>query len=252
MAKDKKTETEQPKPVMPTLYNNLVPLMTDVHKDLHMINGQNFSFAAKVNAVPIVIQELPMIIKHYPVVFPADTPGVMLAVLGIRSEQNLFVDDKGSWAADTYIPAYIRRYPFFVARQNEESEPVICFDDTSDFLGEKGDQALFDKGEATDTLKNIVEFTRTFQQHLEASNDYCRAIDEAGLLEEKEISFNAGDEVKANVNGFKALEREKFDAIEADVLKDWMTKGWVDASVLHLASGGNFDRLWSMDRKRNA
>lgn len=251
MAKDDTPKAEQQKAVMPALYNNLVPLMTDRHTDLHLKDSLDFSFTAKANAVPVVMQELPLISKHYPVVFAADAPGVMLAVLGIRKEQNLFVDDKGAWQADTYIPAYVRRYPFFIARQDENTDPVICFDDTSDLLANKGDKALFEKGEATEVLTNIVEFTRTFQHHLEATNEYCKTLDEGGFLEEKEVAFKKADQVQASVNGFKAMEREKLDALDADVLKEWLGKGWIDASVLHLSSGGNFDRLWLMDQRRN-
>ena len=38
-----------------------------------------------------------------------------VALLGLKKNQNLFVDKSGKWNAD-YIPAYARRYPFCMAR----------------------------------------------------------------------------------------------------------------------------------------
>lgn len=245
-------DTTQQENVSPVLYEQLVPLMKDVHKDLKMVKNQNFKFVAETNAVPIVIQELPLVSKFYPIVFASDTPGVMLAVMGIRNGENLFVDDAGNWLENTYIPAYIRRYPFFIARPDETADPVICIDEKSSTLSNEGDLPLFKEGEPTEDLKRAIEFTRTVQGHIEATIAFGEMADEKGLLEEKEVSFKEGDEVKANVNGFKTINREKFDALEADVLKEWLGKGWVDASILHLASGGNFDRLWRMALQRNS
>jgi len=240
--------SENPSPV---LYQRLAPLLTDVHKDLKLVKNQNFSFVANVNAVPIVMQELPMAAKFYPIVFASDAPGVMLAVMGIRNGENLFVDAEGKWREDTYIPAYIRRYPFFVARPGPDSDPVICIDEETSFLSPDGDLPLFKDGAPSEELKRAMEFTRTVQGHIEATVEFGEMAGEKDLLEDRSVEFKTGDEVKANVNGFKAINRTKFDELDGETLKDWLGKGWVDAVILHLASGGNFDRLWQMALKRN-
>lgn len=235
----------------PVLYNQIVPLLKTVHKDLKLQNNQKFDFAANINAVPIVMQELPMAAKFFPIVFTADEPITMLAVLGIRNGQNLFVDENGDWQADTYIPTYIRRYPFFIAKPDEKSEPIICIDDTSPFFSPDGDVALFKDENPTDELSRIMDFTRNYEQQSAWANEFSQALTEKDILEGQRVSFKEDEEVKANVDGFKTISRPKFDDLDGKILKEWLGKNWLDASILHLASGSNFDALWRMDRKRN-
>ncbi|MCF6215320.1 MAG: SapC family protein [Emcibacter sp.] len=235
----------------PVLYNQIVPLLKNLHKDLKLQNNQKFDFAANMNAVPIVMQELPMAAKFFPIVFTADEPITMLAVLGIRKEQNLFVDENGDWQANSYVPTYIRRYPFFIAKPDENSEPIICIDDTSPFFSPDGDVALFKDGTPTDELNRIMDFARNYEQQLKWTNEFVQALSEKDMLENQRASFKEGEDVKANVDGFKAISRPKFDDLDGETLKEWLGKNWLDASILHQASGSNFDSLWRMDRKRN-
>ncbi len=246
-----KHETGQQEQKLPALYNQIVPLLKTVHKDLKLQNNQKFDFAANINAVPIVMQELPMAAKFFPIVFAADAPNVMLAVLGIRNGQNLFVDENGVWQENSYIPSYIRRYPFFIAKPDEKSEPIICIDDTSSLLSPDGDVALFKDENPTDELSRIMDFTRNYEQQSAWANEFSQALTEKDILEGQRVSFKEGEDVKANVDGFKTISRPKFDDLDGKTLKEWLGKNWLDASILHLASGSNFDSLWRMDRKRN-
>ncbi len=244
-------EAERQEKIFPALYNQIVPLLKTVHKDLKLRNDQKFGFAANINAVPITMQELPMAAKFFPIVFAADEPNVMLAVLGIRNGQNLFVDENGDWQENSYIPSYIRRYPFYIAKPDEKSEPIICIDDTSPLLSPDGKIALF-KGETpTDELNHIMDFTRSYEQQIAWTSEFSQALTEKDILEGQRVSFKTGEEVKANVDGFKTISRPKFDDLDGATLKEWLGKNWLDASILHLASGSNFDTLWRMDQKRN-
>ena len=235
---------------MPVLYEKITPLLTDLHKDLKLVSNQNCEFAANINSVPITMQELPLAVKDFPVIFAGDNSGTLLAVLGIKPGENLFVDKDNNWLPNTYIPAYIRRYPFFTARRDENSDPLICIDDSSSFLAADGDKPLFDNGEPTEVLNSIIEFARNYQYQLETSMEFGSALESLGMLEDQQVSFNVGEEVKASVNGFKTLIRAKFDELDGDTLKEWLSKGWLDAAILHLASGSNFDKLWQLDRAR--
>jgi hypothetical protein len=43
------------------------------------------------------------------------TNPVPLALMGLNEGVNVFVDDEGKLLGETYVPAYIRRYPFMLA-----------------------------------------------------------------------------------------------------------------------------------------
>src|SRR3990170_5032720 len=70
-----------------------------------------------------------------------------MAITGLRDGQNLFVNKNGSWPAGVYIPAYLRRYPFYTAQmQNEDAadghmifvDPAGLTDNTKPFMDSDG------------------------------------------------------------------------------------------------------------------
>lgn len=61
-------------------------------------------FCANVAAIPLTASEIPAAVKDYPVVFLSAEEPVPLAVVGLIDQLNLFVDENGKWADDTYIP----------------------------------------------------------------------------------------------------------------------------------------------------
>uniref|UniRef100_UPI001C6FFE3A SapC family protein n=1 Tax=Rahnella variigena TaxID=574964 RepID=UPI001C6FFE3A len=98
-------------PQFPLFYKNPVPLDANRHGNLSLKANFGLSFAAKVNAVPINLIEMPQICHAYPIAFSPDDNATPVAILGLRDNENLFLDKDGQWASDLYIPAYIRRYP---------------------------------------------------------------------------------------------------------------------------------------------
>jgi hypothetical protein len=102
---------QTPVPPLPLFYQRPEPLRADQHAAYRLVSKPDFKFAAKTNAVPIMASEFVAAARHYPIVF-AGTPVMPAAVLGFE-QFNLFVDDEGLWQdSRTYIPAYVRRYPF--------------------------------------------------------------------------------------------------------------------------------------------
>src|SRR3546814_10394169 len=56
--------------------------------------------------------------------------------MGLNEGINTFVDDAGKLVNPVYVPAYIRRYPFLLAKLQPNSEELsLCFDPTSGALG---------------------------------------------------------------------------------------------------------------------
>jgi hypothetical protein len=49
-----------------------------------------------------------------------------LALMGLNENVNVFFDDSGTLVDDSYVPAYIRRYPFLLARLKPETRKCRC------------------------------------------------------------------------------------------------------------------------------
>jgi hypothetical protein len=67
--------------------------------------------------------------------------------MGMNEGVNVFVDNEGGFAQNgMYIPAYIRRYPFMLAKLHPDAQELsLCFDPTTDLIGafEEGLHAHF-------------------------------------------------------------------------------------------------------------
>lgn len=81
-------------------------------------------FAGETNSVILAGVEFSEAAKEYPIVFTqAGDKVVPVALLGLRNEENLFVDGKGGWDG-RYIPSFVRRYPFILAETGGDRPAV--------------------------------------------------------------------------------------------------------------------------------
>ena len=107
--------------------------------------------------------------RSYPVVFSNTAPWLPLAVTGLRQNENMFVEKDGSWRDGSYVPAYVRRYPFALARQQEQGPYTLCINSESKRLVKKGGQPLFDGAKATEVVRNAMQLCIAFEQEMDAT-----------------------------------------------------------------------------------
>src|ERR1035437_9795261 len=111
-------------------YREIVPLQkTD---KVLLPGGSTPEFCRGANALALSCGEFVAAARDYPIAFASRdgesfAPG---ALLGLGEGQNLFVDAKGVWDAQCYVPAFVRRYPFCLARVLVEGKPrderIVC------------------------------------------------------------------------------------------------------------------------------
>ena len=159
---------------LPLFYKNPVPVDAQKHQKLGLKKNFGLSFTAKVNAVPVNMIEMPQVCHFYPIAFSPDETATPVALLGLRDNENLFVDSKGSWEPNCYIPAYIRRYPFIFSEMPGGDRLTLCVDMTNDAVDESGDQGFFDKdGKPSQLANNALEFCKSY--HAAAQQKIGRA-----------------------------------------------------------------------------
>ncbi|MHA7873161.1 MAG: SapC family protein, partial [Hyphococcus sp.] len=104
-------------------------LSKEQYGDLGMTDpGKRFDFCSKVRAIPITVTEVPVASRDYPIIFLSKENPVLLAVVGLIDDVNLFVDENGAWETHRYIPGYARRYPFGLANQTGTDNMAIVID----------------------------------------------------------------------------------------------------------------------------
>jgi SapC len=224
---------------LPLFFNDLRPLSSVEHGSWKSKKSDNAPFLTKQHAVPVTVDEFVMASRYYPIIFSTGDNPVPLALMGLNEGVNTFVDDAGKLLHDTYVPAYVRRYPFLLARLRQESEELsLCFDPTADAIGDfkKGD-ALFENGEPTETTKGILAFCEQFEQAGQRTGAFMKELIDSGLLIDGEVSIQPeGAEQPFIYRGFQMVAEEKLRELRGDTLRKMMQSGLLPLVHAHLFS----------------
>ena len=236
---------------IPPGYKGLVALDKEVHKGKGVVSRGRHSFALGLNGIYVVAAEFVQAARHYPVVFAQDpnTGGFLpLAITGLTQDENLFVGDDGEWQKDVYVPAYVRRWPFFGVRiSGEEAKNgniLICVDESG---LEASTQAVFDSSgnpsadfQPTQTLISEMEGARPATERL------CRSVKELGLLEPFEAHAFPKTGQEMRLRGMFRVNEDKLNALPTKDIKQLMKHGELSRIYAHMMSLDNFKFL--MDR----
>ncbi|MEN8130691.1 MAG: SapC family protein [Pseudomonadota bacterium] len=241
---------------LPIFYNKPVVLSSQIHADLRLQVRNKFHFAAGSNSVALKASEFAQACHEYPIVFVQDKDSGTVnpvAVLGLKERQNLFVDATGRWDA-TYVPAYIRRYPFILATQGEEGEAPdykVCIDEAyTGFSRDKGERLFLDDGEQSDYLKRALNLLQDYQAHSLRTAEFARRLQDWGLLQPLQASVEMRTGDKMALTGFMAVDQKKLKALPAERLAELVQKDELGVIYYHLLSLNNFGRL--VDRMAEA
>lgn len=227
---------------LPLFYKKPILLQFQDHATYGVKPQVDLRFAAEATAIPLVASEFGAAGRHYPIVFATEGSSMPLAVTGLTAGRNLFVEADGKWRADTYIPGYLRRYPFIGMAAPDAAVPLMLGLDVASErvtakVGRDGALALFDDaGGATDVSRSAMALCEAYAVDHERTRQFGEALEANGLLVEQTAQVRYADESGANVRGFRIVNEQAYRALPADVVVEFHSKGWSDLIVLHLVS----------------
>ncbi len=244
----------QAQPQLPLFYRNLIPLSSDVHAGFGLKPRENLEFARGTHAVPITVDEFALAQRFYPIVFGADEVAVPLALVGLREGENLFLEADGQWRPRAYIPAYIRRHPFMLARLQPDAQVLsLVFDDSWSLITEDGEQKLFDGTEPSEVTKGILKFCEEFEAAVARTRSFMDELNKLGLLMEGQASIqNPGMAEPANFSGFRMIDEKKLQNIRGDQARKMVQNGMMGLIYAHLFSLGQMRELFADLQSRAA
>ncbi|HEX8400125.1 MAG TPA: SapC family protein [Allosphingosinicella sp.] len=226
-------------PQLPLFYNGLEPLSTNVHGNFKTRSADTAPFLAQAHAIPITIDEFVAAQRFYPIVFSVGDNPVPLALMGLNEGVNVFVDDEGKLLGETYIPAYIRRYPFMLARLRPDAEELsLCYDPQSGLVGdfEEG-QALFTDGQTSETTNNILKFCEEFELSAQRTTQFMKELGDLDLLIDGEVSIQPGEASQPFIyRGFRMVAEDKLREMRGDTLRKINQNGILPLIMAHLFS----------------
>jgi hypothetical protein len=231
--------TQPPANTLPLFYGGLEPLSSNQHGDFKSRSAQKAPFLANTHAVPLTIDEFVAAQRFFPIVFSSGDTPVPLALMGLNEGVNVFVEDDGALRGELYVPAYIRRYPFMLARLRPEAEELsLCFDPSSDLVGQFEDgNALFEDGKPSETTNAILRFCEEFEMSAQRTSAFVTELKQLDLLMEGEVSIQpTGVEQPFVYRGFQMVNEEKLRDLRGDELRKMNQNGMLPLVMAHLFS----------------
>jgi SapC len=224
---------------LPLLFNDLAPLSSVDHATWKARRAETAPFLSKHHAIPVTIDEFAVAQRHYPIIFSAGDNPVPLALMGLNEGINTFVDDEGKLIDQVYVPAYVRRYPFLLARLRDDAEELsLCFDPSADAIGpyDEGD-ALFEDGKPTEAVQAILQFCEQFEQAGQRTTAFMKELTDQKLLMDGEVSIQTADNEQPFIyRGFQMVNEEKLRELRGDTLRKMMKSGLLPLVHAHLFS----------------
>ncbi len=228
---------------MPLFFSRVVGVNPAIHGSKKIDRDVGFGFSRKAQSVPIGLGEFDVVCQHYPIVFASGPTPTPLALLGLGEGSNLFVEPDGTWRKDSYVPAYVRAFPFIFVEEPNSQTVYVGMEADAECIREDSGLAMFEDGKPTPALSESINFCVAFRDNLNAANTFARALDAAGLLEEEEatVNFSAGGGTR--IRGFKILRADRLDQVSDETFIDWRRRGWLGPLYAHLHSAARWGKL---------
>lgn len=229
----------QPPQNLPLFYKDLMPLQTGPHSNYRAQSNGKAAFFAETHAVPLTIDEFVLCQRHFPIVFSVGEQSVPLALFGLNEGVNMFVESDGTVKDDVYLPAYVRRYPWILARLAPDAQELsLCFDPQSGMVGEGGEgAAFFENDQPTDATKAVLKFCEEFEMAAQRTGAFVKELEDMDLLMDGEVSIQLpGQDAPYVYRGFRMVNEEKFRALDAEALHKAHQNGVLPLIMAHVFS----------------
>mgnify|MGYP006148557349 FL=1 len=237
------------------LYKDIKALNREEHQALKLQSSENCGFAADTHLVPVAGLEFFQAARHYPLVFIGEgAQATPIALLGLAQGHNGYLDDESRWQANTYIPAFIRRYPFVLA-QDEASNFTVCFDAAFSGWNQQDGRDLFDaEGQNSAYLDEMIQFLQNFTAEMERTRAFVEKLNAFELLAPRTIKLTHSSGESFVLSDFLAIDEEKFLALSDEQVLELNRAGFLGWIYAHLMSLGNANQLFDnfLSKKQQA
>ena len=232
--------TAAPTQSLPLFYNSIEPLNATQHIKMKVRTMLRMPQIAETHTIPVTVDEFTLVQRHYPIVFSVGDNPIPIALFGLNEGVNVFLDEDGRpLEASIYIPAYVRRYPFLLARLRPDSDELsLCFDPTANAVGDCDEgQSLFDGDQPSEATKAILQFCEQFEAAGQRTAAFVEELTKGDLLMDGEVAIQPeGFEQPFVYRGFRMVDEEKLRNLRGDELRRMNQNGILPLIYAHLFS----------------
>ncbi|MEO8548185.1 MAG: SapC family protein [Sphingomicrobium sp.] len=241
--------TAAPNQTLPLFYSAIEPLNVGQHGNMKIRAMEKAPVFGVTHAIPATVDEFALLQRHYPIVFSVGESPVPLVLMGLNEGINVFLNEDGKLHDDTmYVPAYMRRFPFLLARLRPDTDELsLCYDPTSGAIGDFDDgQPLFDGDQPSEATKAILEFCEQFETAGQRTAVFMEELKKSGLLMDGEVAIQPeGAEQPFVYRGFQMVDEEKLREMRGDELRKINQNGMLALIYAHLFSLSQIREVFS-------
>ncbi|EJF77859.1 hypothetical protein MCO_00738 [Bartonella sp. DB5-6] len=234
-------------------YKDITPINKVTHKNLKFAPPSDMSFAKDTHWVPLASSEYFQAALDYPILFMCAEDEkkkkhyTSAALVGLSNEENDYITSDKSWERNTYVPAFVRRYPFVLAQFQNEKELSVCFDQQSGMFNEVAGTELFNSdGSISPFMEERIQFLESFKIAMEKTSEFIDALVEMDLLSEKSINVKNDKGLSAQLEHFWVVDEEKLNKLSANQLAKLHKNGFLGLIFAHLMSTHNLLKILSL------
>ncbi len=226
------------------MYKDIVVVNSLIHKTSKIRPVTGFEFAKEMNSCVLLGQEFLEAAKCYPILFARSGDTVTpVVLLGIQS--NSFIGDDGKWEAETYIPAYIRRFPYILAEGvSPDGSLTVCID--AGYLAsedEEGERLFTDEGARAPALDKAVEFLTLYQNQFEATKAFVSHIGGLDIFKAMDANITLADGKAFTLRNFLTIDEQAIYKLVDEEIVKLVRQGYMPWIYAHLYSVTNFGRI---------
>ncbi len=228
------------------IYERVAPITLDKHRDITVQTGKDWRFASQLNTIPVLAAEIEPASAELPIVFAGEGENMsIVALTALRAGENLFVSPGGGWQG-SYVPAFLRRYPFVFAETGPGGETLtLCIDEACDGVNSDGlGERLFDSaGERTHYLDRMLQFTSDYQTQHRLTRAFCQRLVALDLLESAVANVKLPDGQTLTLTGFQRISRDKLRDLDDATVTQLFRSDMLGLIYFHLGSLAHLSAL---------
>ncbi|MDH5855738.1 SapC family protein [Lampropedia aestuarii] len=247
-----------PQPSLPMFYRSLRAIEPTVHLGWGVRSQTDLSAARSANAVPLGVGEFWHASGQYPIVFgPAGAASMPIVVTALLEGRNLFIDANNQWLDQAYVPAWLRRYPFWMQSSPDKQRARLWFDPSAKQVvplqEDENAQPLFDyQGKPNLALERIIAFCKQCDAESEQTNAFMQALEKHHLLVDRSVTMELTPGTPYTLKGFRMVDEAAYHRLPDTILAQWVRNGWTSLIAMHLISATqNWRKLLQLHTMQN-
>lgn len=222
-----------------------IPISRERHRGKSWLRPPNFAFAGQEAVVPVALSELAQAALALPLGFSEfDGRLRLVALLSVLPSQNLFLDQGGNWLG-TYIPAWLRLYPFRLVASGTDNERVLCVDEESGAIIDapaKGEPIFGANGDLGPTVTQVLGVLSELENSRKMTDTAVDLLFQLKVIREWPITIRT-DQGEKRVSGVNRIDEAVLAALPDAAFLSLRQTAALPISYAQLLSMGNLTTL---------